>query len=638
MKLNRLNNELFEKIKSRLWWLDILTPLSLATLLLILIFFLLFSGEPHRNIAASIKNNLIEQSLKIAGPRATKTSNSGVIISFKERDKIHFKDKFGSEYYRIALENLINKIKDTDIKEAHISLVPNDIKETAYQLSFSQARFDYGKKFSMTLKDKKELPDTINNTFDITLAWTCLSSVNLSCIFDKTWTEDTLQSFFTKRGKNEVIEDYLTLNLPTVDPSFLLYFNDKEDFREYSFLEVLSDDFNVKELEEKFVFIGNKMKRDVFRISSFFELGVLYTPLDDKSKDPSKNGTFYHEFLAQFNTMLIDEAFIKVAPKEATYSFAVILSLLIFFMLYKFGATRVVILYFFFVISVPFINAFLIRFHQFYFPLFEAILSGASTFLFANFGRLALHAFKQRQNTVTERIHQEAVDIKTNFISLISHNLNTPVAKMQGMLDVLKTVPDEEIKELSIDSLKQTATIQISIKTVLLLTKLEDNGFNREPISIDRILKDFHAEYNPIFKKISKDIDVHLEESDEGFEHLPVNIDKKLTLHFLLAGLYLLTSHDSNRTTQAKIKIDQDDDLRLIITFIGQNDARTFLNLQKINSAELVDPTIQEISFIDAILINFLIHIFLANQTSVEVNLGQDNEDLSFICTFNMVD
>src|SRR5690606_15763066 len=93
--------------------------------------------------------------------------------------------------------------------------------------------------------------------------------------------------------------------------------------------------------------------------------------------------------------------------------------------------------------SAPLLNALLMATVGVFVPVFDVIFAGLSSVVFLAFAKLSLESLRTRRFRLQRQIDSDVADVKGNFISLVSHNLNTPVAKMQGMLDLLNQLPIE---------------------------------------------------------------------------------------------------------------------------------------------------------------------------------------------------
>lgn len=103
----------------------------------------------------------------------------------------------------------------------------------------------------------------------------------------------------------------------------------------------------------------------------------------------------------------------------------------------------------------------------------------------------------------------EVEQLKTNFIGMMSHDLKTPLARIQGMTDVISrdTAPLSTGQREALDTIKQSSEDLLKfISTILNYAKIESSGIelHKQGKDINQILKDvtkkheFHAKLKHI--------------------------------------------------------------------------------------------------------------------------------------------
>ena len=88
----------------------------------------------------------------------------------------------------------------------------------------------------------------------------------------------------------------------------------------------------------------------------------------------------------------------------------------------------------------------------------------------------------QKRSEILGQVEQ----LKTNFMSLISHDLKTPIAKIQGMAERALNSPDLEEKKESLNSiLRSSEELSSFISNILDLTRIETNKVSLQKSSRD---------------------------------------------------------------------------------------------------------------------------------------------------------
>lgn len=110
----------------------------------------------------------------------------------------------------------------------------------------------------------------------------------------------------------------------------------------------------------------------------------------------------------------------------------------------------------------------------------------------------------QRRFAIQEeaKLLKKVENLKQNFISLMSHDLKTPVAKIQGLADTLirQHSQDPEIKNKSQLIVEATKELNKFITSILDLTKIESSNFGLSKVSkdinllIDEVVNDLRFE------------------------------------------------------------------------------------------------------------------------------------------------
>lgn len=86
---------------------------------------------------------------------------------------------------------------------------------------------------------------------------------------------------------------------------------------------------------------------------------------------------------------------------------------------------------------------------------------------------------------------QEIEQLKNNFVSLFSHDLKTPIAKIQAICDRLLTVAPEPSVQAGLNSLRQESTeLHRYIQSILRVSRIESSDFriNKEPSDINELV------------------------------------------------------------------------------------------------------------------------------------------------------
>lgn len=114
----------------------------------------------------------------------------------------------------------------------------------------------------------------------------------------------------------------------------------------------------------------------------------------------------------------------------------------------------------------------------------------------------------ERRNYMLEQEQkylQELEQLKSNFVSLISHDLKTPLAKIQGVVDRLKKNSDNDTDLLSLED--YTGELNHYIQSILKVMRVESRDFqiNKTSMDLNKMIEDVVKSLKPLaeIKKIN---------------------------------------------------------------------------------------------------------------------------------------
>lgn len=108
----------------------------------------------------------------------------------------------------------------------------------------------------------------------------------------------------------------------------------------------------------------------------------------------------------------------------------------------------------------------------------------------------------------------ELEQLKNNFISLISHDLKTPIAKIQGIVERLMQTTHDESLACDLVTLKSSSQeLQKYIQSILQVSRIESSDFKvkKEALDINQIIENVIDQLTPLAKEKNISIDKNLE-------------------------------------------------------------------------------------------------------------------------------
>jgi len=129
---------------------------------------------------------------------------------------------------------------------------------------------------------------------------------------------------------------------------------------------------------------------------------------------------------------------------------------------------------------------------NFWIPILAPLLQIVATYVLFLSYQLNVKDYKNWKLQEEQRLQSKSQQLKNNFVSLISHDLKTPIAKIQGICDRIISL-NPESKFLNDIQLVRTETEELNryIQSILQVTKVESKDFKlqKKPIDINKIIE-----------------------------------------------------------------------------------------------------------------------------------------------------
>ncbi|MCC2677985.1 MAG: sensory transduction histidine kinase [Pseudobdellovibrio sp.] len=296
-------------------------------------------------------------------------------------------------------------------------------------------------------------------------------------------TSDVLSSFsekLQKKGQAKKIENLSIIN-----------YKGRKIFQEISLSDALSPSLPSNFFKNKIVIIGTEKSSSA----------QIQTPLGLLSR---------HEFWAQVTENLQTQSFIRKLPGVVYAFFLLGLSVIAILTITHYPQA---IALFLLVWVATFTSAFSAWvFDSFYFWI--PIVSPLSLLIFVWVLFIGYQALKIEQAHTRLQQQQnylaELEQLKNNFVSLISHDLKTPIAKIQGVLDRLMTQQDMKPEiQSDLQSLKEySEELNRYIQSILKVLRVESRDFKilKETADINGVIENVLERLGPL--ALSKNINL----------------------------------------------------------------------------------------------------------------------------------
>ena len=298
------------------------------------------------------------------------------------------------------------------------------------------------------------------------------------------------------------------------DTAFINYRGGTNTYPTIEITNVLNRSYPPNFFKNKIVLIG----------SNSMEKHFVKTPLGFLSRT---------EYTANVIDNILTNSWIKFLDREFYYFYLFLIALICFFILYLF--TQSLAIYFLTLIGVSLVSLSILAFDVYH--LWLPILSPLSILALSYVILLNFLLSRSEYQTWKSRKKEESIlemnELKNNFVSLFSHDLKTPLAKIHAISDMAMKISNQDKKGIHENFLKikkEAKELDRYIQSILQITRIEAGNFNLNitPYDINELINECIELLQPLAG--IKSIQIHFDEEPL----FPVEIDVKLIKEVIL--------------------------------------------------------------------------------------------------------
>lgn len=160
------------------------------------------------------------------------------------------------------------------------------------------------------------------------------------------------------------------------------------------------------------------------------------------------------------------------------------------------------------------LSAWLFDSFAFWIPAIGPVVQIAVTYIVFLSHQVSANEARNWRLEQDRRATEELEQLKTNFVSMMSHDLKTPIAKIQAICDRLlsHTVTNEISDDLK-NLRRSSEDLNRYIRSILQVTKIEAREFSisREPLDVNESIERVLSRLTPLAREKNINIDAHLE-------------------------------------------------------------------------------------------------------------------------------
>ena len=572
----QLIGQVFQRFRHRLWWIDVVWPLLLAGSMIAGLTHLIYSGQRQMRLTNIAEDTLLEFSLvQSGGWNASKESNV-LVVSVTDEDKSKFGEitgPGGSDLRLDTYSRLIEKLGSMGASEIYLRLTPeiHDIYGPDFNplLAVSAA---LPEKTQLHLgyndRDQKTLLEIVGKRIHVVDDDECREKkfIQARCSFNTDWDDWVMQNIFAtsaglmnRERKPKDQPRWVSSNFASRYPSYILNLPNPNSLPTTTVSAILNSDFVAMKNVPKMVFIGILPNQANSSVNSD-QNPVVQTHYDAMSKQSSV--TPLHIFWAQLAEMFLTDNVVLIPTNWIVWTVSGAFCVLILFVLIFFRGPVAFGTFVIYAATGPLINALSIRYLNLYVPMFESFYFGLTTLLIAGFSQLSISALQKWRSDEKRKVHARTSDVKSNFISLLSHNLNTPIAKMQGTLALLSSLPAQgEWKDDVRAAESHVAQLELAVKAVLTATAIEEGALAPSPITVFALVEEIKGSASGPLKRLGVQLAFSEPRGNEDDLHLPIKFDVK-TVCVGISSLAALFASNSGVSSSVQINFEVSDSLQ----------------------------------------------------------------------------
>ena len=487
-----------------------------AGLIAIVISTLWFGGK-RESLAAYAESSLLKFALKYSTTEAIQTDRV-VVISAKDTDYQSIRHAANVSIRDASIEEYASILEQVAAHEPSMIVVSWLASAHPLTTDYLRPLTDTIDRLNITdrtviavhLYTAGAVPDEIQRKYQIAEARDCYYDVNIFCSWQPEWTwmpQRVAAKFFSEPKPWRI-----STNLPHTLPNFILNLPQTSSLTTYSFLD-FRPPVTAEITKGAAVFIGNDITQELHFRENKDLLQRTFIASSPAHKTLQTDGIPFHVFWAAMTQMFIDDHTVAVVPEVLCTFVLILMCLAILIAIAKVGG-RALGPFLICALSLPIANLIGVRYFAVYMPVVPLIIAGFAMFIAAAFTIVAYNSYRRARLHALVLAAESTSDIKQNFISLISHNLNTPVAQLRGLLDMLIEKSNAQTTPLAMAML-ELEYIRAVVRVVLGTSALNGQIPQQNDLTVRKFWQHFIETEGPLVDRLKFQLTVSPDEENE---------------------------------------------------------------------------------------------------------------------------
>jgi hypothetical protein len=539
--MNRQLNQLINQGASK--WPRFSVPILIGLLTVLLIIHILHFGGPRESLAARAESEIMRFAL--ANSAKPIHSDKNTVISFSVSDSdlmtmsrapdLALNDANITEYANVL--EYVSRFNPRWVVLTWLTHAHPITPEYLAPLTSLIDRLELRDRVTIALNffAVGNIEANYARRYNIVEARDCYHDINLHCTFSPEWTWMPQQIFsrFLIEPKK-----FISTNLPHHLPNIVLNLPTIKSLPNYSFADASEPVAGVIP-KNAIVFIGNQATQDIMFRDNKEVLQRSFTAQSNTKQTLQKEGTPWHVFWAAMTAMLIDSRALQVAPDFVIYGLAVACGLLVFSLAFRKIDHLTYMIPIILISLLLLVNLVTIGSFHYYVPVTPILITCITAVPSAIFIMTTLNNYRKWHLLAVARRADESGDLKQNFLQLISHNLNTPIAQLKGLLELLGADSPNNIP-LS-RALILTDYVRLTAKAALATSAAPTRSPNFRRQSLRSVVDGFLDDELAFFRRMGLEITIPESgsEVDGGVWSRNISLDSDLVNHCLVFAVVL---------------------------------------------------------------------------------------------------
>lgn len=260
-------------------------------------------------------------------------------------------------------------------------------------------------------------------------------------------------------------------------------FSPNKSFPTHNFEDVLNSNYDISKLENKIILVGDNSETSIDDYAD--------TPFASDAPDLISTT----ELQANIFQTLIDNNSPKKTPVSINFILTLIVSILTVYVALSVKPSKGILLLLSTFLVFWCLSLTLLSFFNYWVDLAHPFLAIFLCYYFFIPYRLIIENRRSWEYLQKNKLLHQVEELKTNFISMMSHDLKTPIARIQGMTEVIlkDNVTLSSVQREAVDTIKGSSDDLLKfINSILQYGRIESQGveLHKQAKDINQLLQD----------------------------------------------------------------------------------------------------------------------------------------------------